>query len=278
MAIERDYLPECLRSIAAKQGVSLDELYGRLDMMTELITRPLPAGGRLEYVENLLKDRIVAGSQADLILRNSPLLEAEVRDLIRDVQDSLGGLFGLENSDDYTIVFDEKMARAGWVGDFVNPVWKTVTLPAEGSIYTPVVVAHFLAHVFQNENSRVIQELRAAYEAGGIEAYNRKYATAEEVIEGWAVFISRQYALSRDLKLGISHYAPMEEEMRGWTGVSAYLSVGREGSKYERGYELYRRIYERHGMMGVLWAARYITSDQGLTIFADSKDVSFNSE
>lgn len=274
MGKERDYFRKMLEREAAERGVTLEVLFDQLETMLELINKPLPPEDRLRYTETLIRERVVAKNQADLILRNNPLLEPEIRELIDEAKEAMGREFGLE-IDDYDLVFDEQLnIWPGLIIDFVDPIRRTVRLPSEGSIYTPLVVGHVLAHIFQNENSRVGHQLRVAYEEGGDEAYSLKLNESRLVIEGWAVFLSRQYALIRDAAIGQPFYAPIEEEL--WTGVDRYIQTKGITNEYEDGYDLYRQIYERDGIVGAIWAARFMSSDEELHSYAVDRKSSFS--
>lgn len=266
MGKEQDYLLETLQHAAIEKGISLDVLLNQIETTIELVNKPLPPEDRLRYTEELIKEGTIDKDQAALILRKNPLLEAEVRELVEEAKEVIEGAFGLE-IDDYDIVFDERLNRTGLAVDFVDPINRIVTLPSEGSIFTPVVIGHILGHIFQNENSKVAQELRSAYEGGGVEAYNQKFRGARLVIEGWAVFLSRQYAHVRDAALGQSFYASIEEELRGWIGINRYMKTKEKLNEYEEGYDLYRQIYERDGIMGTIWAARFIGNNEELRAY-----------
>lgn len=266
MGKEQDYLLEALQHAAIEKGISLDVLLNQIETTVELVNKPLSPEDRLRCVEGLVKKGTVGKDQADLILRNNPLLEPEVRELVEEAKEVIGREFGLE-VDNYDIVFDERLNRTGLAVDFVDPINRIVTLPSEGSIFTPVVIGHILGHIFQNENSKVAQELRSAYEEGGAEAYNQKFRGARLVIEGWAVFLSRQYAHVRDAALGQSFYASIEEELRGWIGINRYMQTKEKLNEYEEGYDLYRQIYERDGIMGTIWAARFIGNNEELRAY-----------
>jgi hypothetical protein len=271
---QKNYFRKMLQREADERGVTLEVLFDQLETMLKLINKPLPPEGRLTYTEALIREGVIGKDQADLILRNNPLLEPEIRELIDTAKEAMGREFGLE-LDDYDLVFDEQLnIFPGLIIDFVDPINRTVTLPSEGSIYTPLVAGHVLAHIFQNENSRIGHQLRVAYEEDGVEAYKLKHNEARLVIEGWAVFLTRQYAFIRDAAIGQPFYAPIEEEL--WAGVDRYIQTKGITNEYENGYDLYRQIYERDGIVGAIWAAKFMSSDEELRAYAVEEESPFS--
>ncbi len=268
MENSNDFL-EMLQKIADEEGKTLEELVERIEDMSELMDQPLNEEGRLDYVERLLREKRIGPLQADMILRKNHVFHDEIREIAEDSKKVLYNEFGIQIPN-YALVFDPGLNPKGFSVGTGLTSWidQTISLPSEGLIQIPIIVAHEQGHASHMEESQLFRLLKEKHLSGDFTSYDSLRNKARSIIDGWPSFISKLYGQFRDRRVGnIKMYEQLADEVYGFMALLDFSQKTRERKGYYEGVRKFEDLFNRRGIETAKYAAYNLMSDYELSRF-----------
>lgn len=264
---DSDKTLKILQKIADNEGKTLEEILDRTKKMLDLINKPLDEDNRLSYVEELIRQRKIGPFHAELIICNNHILHPEIKMIAEDSKKVLYNEFGIETPD-YNLIFDRRLNPKGIrVGTGLTSwINQTISLPSEGLIQIPIIVAHEQGHANHMENSKIFELLKETHFSDPLK-YKKIRKNAINIIEGWPSFVSKLYARVRDRGIGINMYEQFADEAYGFMALLDSSQKTRKRRGYHEGIRKFEDLYKRRGIETAKYAAYNLMSDYELSRF-----------
>jgi hypothetical protein len=265
--MDESELLETAQLYAEKEGISVQEVLGRIEKNMNLYNSPLPPKGRLAYVEGLLKSGTIGPNLADMIIRINHIPQEDILEEYEAAKSTLSD-YGIKVPD-YTVKFDSRLNPGNTLTTKGATSWidRSITLPTEGLIQTPIIIAHEQAHANHMEESRIFKIMKRAYHSGNQDLYKQIRQDGHFIIEGWASFVSGIYARIKDREIGAQLYQKHLVGMLGFTNLIDVFNQT-DNRRYYDGYSLFDQILEKYGLESAKSAAYNLTTDEQLRIFS----------
>jgi len=257
------------QKIADEEGKTLEEVVERAENMLRLIDQPLNEEGRLDYVERLLREKRIGPSQADMIIRKNHIFHDEIREIAEDSKKVLYNEFGIQIPD-YTLVFDPGLNPKGLSVGTGLTSWidQTISLPSEGLIQIPIIVAHEQGHASHMEESQLFKLLKEKHLSEDSVGYDNIRNKAMNIIDGWPSFISKLYGQFRDRRVGnIKMYEQFADEIYAFMALFDSSQKTRERKGYYEGVRKFEDLFNRRGIETAKYAAYNLMNDYELSRF-----------
>ncbi|MEI7718403.1 MAG: hypothetical protein WCI72_00930 [archaeon] len=255
-----------LEKAAAKEGISVEAMAIKLQRRDELL-KAIPPTERLYYIEDLIKRGIVNPGMADITLRKNPIYPDEVKVISSAIRKELALYFGLDVPE-YKLIFNKKLNEPLEAAANTNWADKTIIFPVRNGINLPWVIAHEHAHAYQMENSALYRKIRETSEREDLEEYQEIKMTSQRLSEGWATFLSLEYAKVRDARLGREMYGGQIRHSLVCSKLIDRLNGAEDKAPYYDGLEFFEKIYAKKGLAGTIYAANNLIRDKELVDFS----------